>query len=88
MDDDDEAVVDGDVIPTVLEEGNSFENPEDVATGVSQLAKARVIAKDLTERLTNLNTLAFKRIEGTSLPMFEEDREYSKQHKAEALPFC
>lgn len=68
---DDDALADNDVVRNLLQEDISADDPEDVASGVSQLTSAGIIENDLSDRLTALHKSSFKRLSGTSLPMFE-----------------
>ena len=72
---DDEALAGNDVVPLLLQEANSSQDPEEVASGISQLANAGMIGKKLTDCLETLHRSSFKRLSGTSLPMFEVDAE-------------
>ena len=70
---DDKALVDDDVIPQLLQEANSTQDLEDVASGISQLTGAGIITSDLTDCLTALHRLSFKKRPGTSISMFERN---------------
>ena len=73
-DDMDDALAGDEAIPQLLQEANSSQDPEEVASGISHLTNAGMIGKNLTDRLETLHRLSFKRLSGTPLPMFDMDK--------------
>ena len=76
---DDEVLTDNDAVPQLLQESISAEESEDIASDVSRLTSAGIIGKDLSTCLTALKKSSFRRLPGTSLPMFEVDDVASKK---------
>ena len=89
LDLDDEAVANCDATPELLLEASLSQDPEDVASGISQLSRAGVIENDLTECLMHLHKSSFKRLPQTSLPMYqvEEESVKGKTTKFKHCPF-
>ena len=73
-DDMDDALAGDEAIPQLLQEANSSQDPEEVASGITHLTNAGMIGKNLTDRLETLHRLSFKRLSGTPLPMFDMDK--------------
>lgn len=70
---DDGDLVGDDVIPQLLQEANSSQDADDVASGISQPSSAGVIGRDMTDNLVALHRLSFKRLPGTPISMFQTD---------------
>ena len=87
LDLDEEAVANDNATPELLLEANSSQDPEDVASGISQLSEAGVIGKDLAECLMRLHKSSFKRLPQTSLPIYQQESVKGKTTKINHCPF-
>ena len=85
-DSDAETLVGDEVIPQLLEEANTDQDADDIATGIVELTKVGVIDKGLDDHLTSLHKSAFKRLPSAGLPIYDVD-EARKSTKAKFSPF-
>ena len=73
-DDDDDHVeteTGDEVIPLLLQEVNVSDNPDDVASGITELKKVGIIDEGLCRYLTSLHRAAFKHLSSTGLPIYD-----------------
>lgn len=81
-DDQDEAIGDNSITTELLQEANSSQDGEAVATGISDLLEAGMITKEQNASLAALQKSAFKRVSSNTVPLFEKNDK--KKHDQDA----
>lgn len=77
----DEDVAGDGVTTELLQEANSSQDNDAVASGISDLFKAGMITKKGNENLTALHKSAFKQVPSNTIPLFEETKSTRSKHQ-------
>ena len=74
VDDEDEVdeVLGDSVAVELLQEANSGQDSDDIASGISNLLEAEIITTEQSKTLTSLHRSAFKQIPSSTVPLFEK----------------
>lgn len=68
------------------EDGNDFQNSDNILCSINKLEKEGFVEKDLKNRLVDLHSSTFKKLSGTGLPLY--DIEQSNNKSGATSKFC